>query len=128
VLTATLLLALAETQEIPQGKRQRLLVQALLAHQIGAQARQIAFREQRETLEQAARDHRIQNRIAKKLEAFVMRRTATAMGQRTHEQITIGERVTQCLLEASRVHGPRPDDEPRKSSSKLTLASSGTRR
>mgnify|MGYP007088719712 CR=1 FL=1 len=55
------------------------LVERLLLDQIGADARQIAFVQFAETLEQKRSHRAIQDGVAEKLEPFVMRGTMTAV-------------------------------------------------
>jgi len=72
-------------------------VQAVLAYQIGPQSREIAFGKQGETLEQAARDDGIEDRIAKELESLIVGRSEAAMRQRQLQQIVIPEGMPECL-------------------------------
>jgi hypothetical protein len=61
-------------------------VQAVLAHQVGADAGQVAFVGARETLVQQAGDRQAQHRIAQELEALVVVGAAAAVRERTRQQ------------------------------------------
>ncbi|EDT03186.1 hypothetical protein BamIOP4010DRAFT_3320 [Burkholderia ambifaria IOP40-10] len=92
---ATAQLALAQPQ--PFGDIQGLsdFIQRLLLDEIGAHARQVAFVQLAETLEQKGGHRAIQNGIAEKLEPFVMRGTVTAVGQSLAQQFRIAKFVAQ---------------------------------
>ena len=81
-------------------------MQAFLAHQVGAHARQVAFVGAGETLEQQPRDHQAQHRIAEEFEPFVVVGAEAAVGQRARQQPGIVEAMADAPLQCveSNVH------------------------
>ena len=72
--------------------------QGLLLHQIGAQPRQFAFLEAGEAPVQLVRNTAVEDAIAEKFKALVMRRAVAAMGQRLLQQGRLRKAVAQFAL------------------------------
>ncbi|VWC28950.1 hypothetical protein BME24068_06262 [Burkholderia metallica] len=87
--------ALAQPQPVRDIQGLSNFVQRLLFDEIGAHARQVAFVQLAETLEQKGGHRAIQNGIAEKLEPFVVRGTVTTMGQSLAQQFRIAKFVAQ---------------------------------
>ncbi len=79
-------------------------MERVLAHQRGAHARQFALAQFAETLEQRNRDHAVENGIAEKLEALVVRLAEAAMRQRLLQQARIREHMPEPSLELVKRH------------------------
>ena len=86
-------------------------LQAVLAHEVRAHAREVAFVAAREALEQQAGDRQVQHRVAQELEALVVVGAMAAVRQRALHQRRAGKAVAQALLQgfqagvAGEVHG-----------------------
>ena len=108
-------------------------MQRLLAHQVGAQARQIALPEAGEPAVELGGDDAIEDAVAEELEALVVGRAVAAVRQRLREQRGCAKPVTQARLQGLVLHINRRAVvlvgllEPAKSISMLTLANSGIR-
>jgi len=92
-------LALGQAQHLGQPQRQGDLVQAVLAHEVRADAREVAFVGAGEAVEQQARDGEAQHRIAEELEPFVVIGAEAAVPQRPLEQAFLCEAVAESLLQ-----------------------------
>ena len=90
-------LAFAQAQDFADFQLLRQSVQAFLAHQIGTQARQVAFGQGRETVIEDSGDDAIQDAITKEFQPFVIGRAETAMGQRRPQQRRIGKAMADPL-------------------------------
>ena len=99
-------LALGETQHLGQAQLQGQLVQAVLAHQMGADAGQVALVGPPETLVQQGRHRQTQHRVTEELEPLVVIGPEAAMGQGAREQPRLREAVAEALLQCveARVH------------------------
>ena len=86
---------------------QRQAVQAVLAHQVRTDARQVAFVGAREALVQQAGDGQTQHGVAQELEPLVVVGAAAAVRERARQQPRLAEDMAQPLLQGveSRVHG-----------------------
>ena len=105
--TAAARLALGQPQHLGHAERQRDLVQAVLAHEVGAHAGEIALVGPGEALEQQARDGEAEHRVAEEFEPLVVVGPEAAVPQRTLEQALLRELVAQSLLQCgeTRIHG-----------------------
>ena len=74
-------------------------MQAVLADEMRAHPRQIAFVGPGEALEQKARDDQAEDRIAQEFEALVVVGPRTAMGQGAVQETSVGEAVPNALLQ-----------------------------
>ena len=83
-------LALAEAQQLGQAELERGAIQAVLAHQVGADAGQVALVGIAEAVEQQARDDQAQDRVAEELEALVVVGAEAAVGERPFQQGRVG--------------------------------------
>ena len=92
-------LAFAEAQRLGQAELERDAVQAVLAHEVGAHAGQVALVGVAEALEQQARDDQAQDRVAEELEALVVVGAEAAVGQRAFQQGRVAEPVADALLQ-----------------------------
>ena len=99
-------LALAEAQRLGQAELERGPVQAVLAHQMGADAGEVALVGAAEAVEEEARDDQAQHRVAEELEPLVVVGAEAAVGQRALQERRIAEAVADALLERDerRVH------------------------
>ena len=100
-------LALGQLQRLGQAQHQRDLVQAVLAHEVGAHAREVAFVGAGEAVEQQPRDGQVQHRVAQELEALVVVGAEAAVRERALEQRALGELVAEPLLDQRRPAGGR---------------------
>ena len=105
-------LALGQAHHLGQAELQRHAVQAVLAHQVRAHARQVAFVGAGEALEQQAGNGQAQHRIAEEFQAFVVVGAEAAVRQRPGEQLRLAEAVADAGLEfveslVHRVNCPR---------------------
>ena len=78
---------------------QRGTVQAVLAHQVGADAGEVAFVGIAEAVEQQAGDRQAQDRVAEELEPLVVVGAEAAVGQGPLQEARVGEAVADALLE-----------------------------
>ena len=91
--------ALGQAQHLRQAERQRGAVQAVLAHQVGAHARQVAFVRAGEALVQQRRDGQVQHRVAEELEPLVVVGAEAAVRQRARQQRGLRKAMAQALLQ-----------------------------
>ena len=91
--------AFAEAQQLGQAELQRGAVQAVLAHEMGANAGQVALVGAAEAVEQQARDDQAQDRVAEEFEALVVVGAEAAVGQRPLQEAGVGKAVSDALLE-----------------------------
>ena len=103
---AAALLALAQQQEVPQAQTLGHLVQALLAHQGGADTGQLALRQVGMLAVQKVRRHEAQHRVAQELQPLVAgdAHAAVLVGvgavvQCAPQQLRIVEAIAQPLLQ-----------------------------
>ena len=82
---------------------------AVLAHEVGAHARQITFIAAGEALEQQRRNRQAQHGIAQEFKPFVVFGAPAAVGQRPLQQDRLSESITQAMLEGGQraFHGRR---------------------
>ena len=92
-------LAFAEAKQLRQAELERGAVQAVLADEVGAHARQVAFVGVAEAIEQQARDDEAEHGVAEKFEPLVVVGAEAAMGQRALQEAGIGEAVADALLQ-----------------------------
>jgi hypothetical protein len=69
-----------------QAQRERGAVQAVLAHEVGAHARQVAFVAAGEAFVQQRRHCQAQHRVAQEFKPLVVIGTPAAVGQRALQQ------------------------------------------
>jgi hypothetical protein len=74
-------------------------VQAVLAHQVGADARQVTLVGAREALVQQAGHRQVEHGVAEEFEALVVLGAAAAVGERTQQQARLLEPMTEPLLQ-----------------------------
>ena len=103
---AAALLALAQHQKVAQMQALGHLMQALLAHQRGADAGQLALRQVGVLAVQIVRRHEAQHRVAQKLQPLVAGDAHApvlvgvgAVVQGAAQQLTVGERIAQPFLQ-----------------------------
>ena len=89
-----------------QAELRRGAVQAVLAHQVGANAGQVAFVGVAEAVEQQAGDGQAQDRVAEELEPLVVVGAEAAMRERPFQQRRIGEAVADALLQCVEAGNP----------------------
>lgn len=100
-LPAAELLAVAELNILAQPQPLRHLVQALLAHERRADARQVALGQIRVAVEQIVRRHHAEHGVAQKLQPLVAAEAAAvlvgvgAVVERALEQFLVFKRVIQ---------------------------------
>ena len=92
-------LAFGQAQDFRQAQRERHLVKAVLAHEVGTHTRQIAFVRAGEAIEQQARDREAQYRVAEEFEALVVVGAVAAVPQCTLEQRFVGKAVAEARLQ-----------------------------
>ena len=116
-------LAFAQAQHLGQAELQRGAVQAVLAHQVGAHAGQVAFVGAGEALEQQAGDGQAQDGVAEELEALVVVGAEAAVRQRALQQrrrrrsggrgVAAGRRGGNPCVTRRRSRGPTSSSGPR---------------
>src|SRR5690606_10275141 len=92
-------LAFAEQQIVAELEAVRHAMQRVLAHEIGAQARQVAFTQAREAGEKLGGDHAVQHAVAEELQPFVVRNAVAPMRDRLLQQTAGVELVPQGAFE-----------------------------
>ena len=95
-------LALGQLQRVGQAEHERDPVQAVLAHEVGAHAREVALVGAGEAVEQQPRDGQVQHRVAQELEALVVVGAEAAVREGALEQRALGELVAEPLLDQRR--------------------------
>ena len=96
-------LPLTQAQVLSQLELLRHAGQRLAVHQLGAQPGQLALGRLREALPQRLGDQEAEDGVAEELQALVVARLGTAMGERIVEQLRVGEGVAQPPHQALRV-------------------------
>ena len=79
-------------------------MQGFLAHEIGAQARQISFGQIGEALKQQIGNHAVEDAVAKKLQPLVVGHAVAAMRQRRAQEVRLGKVMTNLPGEWSHCH------------------------
>ena len=92
-------LALAQAEQLGQAELQGGAVQAVLAHQVGADAGQVALVGVAEAVEQEAGDGQAQDGVAEELETLVVVGAEAAVGQGPLQEAGVGEAVADALLQ-----------------------------
>jgi hypothetical protein len=95
---AALEFALTQAQIRSQLQPIRQFGQGLLPHQAGAQARQLTLLQLAESLVQLVRDAAIEDAVAEKLDALVVRGAVAAMGECLQQQGRLCETVAEFSL------------------------------
>jgi hypothetical protein len=106
MLTAPISASTASAR-IRQAEHQRHLVQAVLAHEVGAHAREVAFVGTVEAVEQQPRDGHVQHRVAQEFQALVVVGAEAAVREGALEQRALDELVAEPLLDERRPAGRR---------------------
>ena len=91
--------AFAESDRIGQAELQRGAEQAVLADEVGANARQVALVRIAQPLEQEARNDQAQDGVAEEFEALVVVGAEAAVREGPFEQRRIAEAVADALLQ-----------------------------
>ena len=86
--------ALAETQIGAEIQIDGNSMQALLAHEIGTQARHFSLADVAEAFEERNGNDAIENRVPEEFEALVVRRSGAAVGQCLREQVRAREAIS----------------------------------
>ena len=76
-----------------------------LVHQVGAQARQLAFAQLAKLVVEHARHGVIQNAVADEFKALVIGRTVTAVRQRLTQELRLAKRMAQPAGQPVKVEG-----------------------
>ena len=128
-MAAALHFAFTQTENLAEFQGFCDLVKGFLAHQIGAQARHLAFGQGRETPKKFKSNDAVQDRVANEFEPFVMGRAVAAVSKRRLQQARVGKNVADSRLEPARSHSPlpRPAVEAWYSISRLTGPKRGIR-
>ena len=92
-------LALAQAQQLGQAELQGGAVQAVLAHQVGADPGQVALVGIAEAVEQQAGDGQAEHGVAEELETLVVVGAEAAVGQGPLQEAGVGEAVADALLQ-----------------------------
>jgi len=105
--TAPAGLALAQTQQGGQAQVQGEAVQGRLAHEVGADAGEVAFGRIGVPLEEQIRHGEVEHGVTEELQALVVVGAEAAVRQRAAQQRGVGEAVAQAALKRveSGVHG-----------------------
>ena len=97
--TPLILAPVAQSQQFRQAQTQRQRVQSLLAHQVGAYARQIALGQAAQLGIQHISHGQTQDRVAQEFQALVMLDRKAAVRERTAQQVGVLESVLQTQLQ-----------------------------
>ena len=100
---ASLHLAFAHAQE---GRHVNLLGddgERLLADEVGAHARELAFREMLVAQKKRIAHDAVEHRVAEKLEALVVLRRKAAVRHRAFEKLAVGELIADALLKNRKI-------------------------
>src|SRR5690606_9240657 len=107
-------------------KLKRDAVQRFLANQGGAQARQFAFAQFIEALEERHRHDAVEDAVAEEFQPLVVGLAEAAVSERLLQERGVGERVAEFALQAGQTHPAQFADEASKAISRLTLPAIGT--
>ncbi len=109
--TAAAQFAFGHAQHLGQAEHQRRTVQAVLAHEVGAHAGEVAFVAAGEALVEQGRHGQAEHGVPQELEPLVVLGAEAAVRERVQQQRLSRKCVTdaslQCL-QGRRIHGGRP--------------------